>query len=187
MSQPRANNIILNFLKQRQGLLDGVVISGGEPTLQPGLFAFCQKLKELGYAVKLDTNGTRPDVIRGLLRAGLVDYIAMDIKAALVDYSLFTPKDSVASKIQKSIQLIMEFASAYEFRTTCIKPIINEASVRSIAEMIEGAMLYALQRLRKTRVLRPDFFENGRGTCEDSELHHLRSIALHFVKDCIIR
>ncbi len=181
------NNIILNFLKQRQGLLDGVVISGGEPTLQPGLFAFCQKLKELGYAVKLDTNGTRPEVIEKLLKAKLVDYVAMDIKADLSGYQVFTGREFASRTISKSIKIIMEQAPAYEFRTTCVKPFIDKAKIYNIAWMIKGAMMYALQRFHQTKVLSPEFFKNNDNTYTDCELQDLKSMVEPFVQNCIIR
>jgi pyruvate formate lyase activating enzyme len=181
-------DVISDFLHSRRGLLDGVVISGGEPTLQTGLFHLCGALKELGYAVKLDTNGSRPEVIHEILKAGLVDYIAMDFKAEPENYSLCTSRKAIAAHIRRSIEVIMELAPDYEFRTTCIKPLINTASMRVMAGIIKGAAFYALQRFKNEKVLAPDFFNDDYGRpCREFELDLLRSIALDFVETCVIR
>jgi pyruvate formate lyase activating enzyme len=176
-----------DFLEARKGFLDGVVISGGEPTHQTGLVGLCERVKHMGYPVKLDTNGSRPQVIAQLIDNGLVDYIAMDIKTDVFHYSTLTKKDIDPDDLFTSIQIIMESALAYEFRTTCVKPLVNAHVIQSIVKNIEGAMLYALQRFNNTEILHPEFFlESGAGY-DDAELMHLRSIAEPWVSRCIVR
>ena len=178
---------ILEFLKRRIGLLDGVVLSGGEPTLQKDLSSLCEKIKQLGYSIKLDTNGSRPQVIKRLIDNGLVDYIAMDIKTDPFDYSPLIAKNYNPDHIVASVQTIMESGLAYEFRTTCVKPIVNSHVIRKIAKIIKGATLYALQHFHNSRVLHPDFFQETSPEYSEDELMILKSIAEPWVKKCIIR
>jgi pyruvate formate lyase activating enzyme len=179
---------VLSLLQSRRAFLEGVVISGGEPTLQPDLQALCEKLKELEYSVKLDTNGSRPDVIRDLMAADLVDYIAMDIKTALSHYDSFTDDRCVPDCILESIHIIMEKAPAYEFRTTCVKPLVSMEAVEEICRLIRGADLYVLQQFRNENILCPEFFQGMEPSFTMDELEALQSIAagLH-VKKCVIR
>lgn len=180
-------NGVYDFLDNRKAFLDGVVISGGEPTLQKDLVLLCQKVKNMGYPVKLDTNGSRPKVLRQLIDEGLVDYIAMDIKTDPFNYSPLIKKDCKPDNIISSIRIIMESDLAYEFKTTCIKPIINKNVIESIARRIQGASLYALQKFQNTGVLHPEFFQENEESYDDSELLHLKSIAKPWVKRCIVR
>jgi pyruvate formate lyase activating enzyme len=132
---------IPSFLDSRRSLLDAVVISGGEPTLQPGLAMLCEKIKQLGYAVKLDTNGSRPRILQKLLGAGLIDYVAMDIKTDPAHYSPLIQTKGHPDRILESIRIIMDTAPAYEFRTTCVKPLINAAVIETIGRYPGGAAL----------------------------------------------
>jgi len=180
-------NGVYDFLDNRKTFLDGVVISGGEPTLQKDLVLLCQKVKNMGYPVKLDTNGSRPKVLKQLIEDGLVDYIAMDIKTDPFNYSPLIKKDCKPDNIISSIRIIMESDLAYEFKTTCIKPIINENVIESIARRIQGARLYALQKFQNTGVLHPEFFQENAESYDCDELLHLKSIAEPWVKKCIVR
>lgn len=134
------------FLKTRQGKLDGVVITGGEPTLQPDLKPFIQRVKELGFFVKLDTNGCNPDIIEDLINKKIVDYIAMDIKAPLEKYSNITNVNIDLDKIKQSIYLIMKSGIDYEFRTTVVKSQLTLDDFDKIALLINGAKKYYLQK-----------------------------------------
>ena len=126
MASPSLNGeAVFEFLERRKRFLDGVVISGGEPTLQKGLVCLCEKIKKMGYPVKLDTNGSRPKTVKKLVDEGLVDYIAMDIKTDPLHYPRSIKKDSDPDSILSSIQIIMNSALPYEFRTTCVKPIVE--------------------------------------------------------------
>ncbi len=178
---------VYDFLERRKGFLDGVVISGGEPTLDKGLFSLCENIKQMGYPIKLDTNGSQPQVIKQLIDEGLVDYIAMDIKTAPLHYSPGLGKDYDPARILPSIHTIMETAKAYEFRTTCVKSIVDEHSIAKIAKTIRGATLYALQHFRNGRVLHPEYFFENQGCYDEDGLRHLKSIAEPWVKNCIIR
>jgi pyruvate formate lyase activating enzyme len=180
---------ILEFLKKRKGFLDGVVISGGEPTIHDNLFPLCDKLKASGFPIKIDTNGSRPQVIQKLINDGLVDYIAMDIKTDPSRYFSFTNARFNPNNLLKSIQIIMESKIDYEFRTTCIKPLVNENVIQNISRLINGSMLYALQHFRDGKVLQPEFFQgniNAMGL-SDPEMALMQSIAKPWVQSCIVR
>lgn len=138
---------VSQLLAKRKGFLDAVVISGGEPTLQTGLGRFLEKLKGIGYKVKLDTNGTNPQVIESLIGNNLVDYIAMDIKAPFERYSEVCCTDVDAESIRRSIKVLMEGRIDYEFRTT-VAPGFDIEDIVSIAREIRGARKYVLQNYR---------------------------------------
>jgi pyruvate formate lyase activating enzyme len=182
------SSAVMDFLKSRRGLLDGVVISGGEPTLNPGLFDLCRAVKSLGYPVKLDTNGSRPEIIRQLLRRHLVDFIAMDIKAPLNEYHPFSPDPEIPGKLKKSVRLIMDAAPAYEFRTTCAAPFVNAKAIRTIAESIAGAACYVLQSLNRNAVCLDPVFNTGSppGLFEE-ELHKVKTLISSRVQRILIR
>ena len=136
---------VFEFLEKRKTILDGVVISGGEPTLSGGLLSLCENIKQMGYQVKLDTNGSQPEVIKRLIDDSLVDYIAMDIKTDPHHYPPLIQRDPEPDLLIESIHIIMASAPDYEFRTTCVRPIVDEQIIESIAATIEGAKRYALQ------------------------------------------
>lgn len=178
---------IYTFLQRRESLLDGVVISGGEPTLQSDLLSLCQIIKGLGYSVKLDTNGSHPEAIEMLLDKGVLDYIAMDIKTDPPGYSLFFQKNGHPEDILDSIHIVKGSGIPHEFRTTCVKPFVDRQTVGHISRLIDGSMLYALQRFNPKTVLHPDFFsETERGIDED-EMMILKAIAEKRVLKCIVR
>ena len=175
------------FLEKRKGFLDGVVISGGEPTLRKDLAHVCEKIKKIGFPVKLDTNGSRPKAVKRLIDDGLVDYIAMDIKGDPLAYSPLIAKEEEARGIIDSIRIIMESAPAYEFRTTCVRPIVDEDIIENIARLIRGAPLYALQRFNNTEVLNPSFFLKTGAVYGEEELVRMKALAEPWVKECILR
>ena len=138
---------ILDYLKSRVGLIDAVVISGGEPTLMPDLKEKIIKIKELGFSVKLDTNGTNPDVIKDLVESHLVDYVAMDIKNSLAMYPLTTgTKNPLLDKVQQSIKYLMISGVDYEFRTTLVDEFHDEKSIEEMGQLIKGANKLYLQK-----------------------------------------
>jgi pyruvate formate lyase activating enzyme len=161
------------FLETRVGLLDGVVISGGEPTLQPDLIPFCARLRALGYAVKLDTNGYRPDVLRAVLRAApggkggraAVDYVAMDFKAPLRKYGQAAGVQIDATLIEQSIQLLFESQVSFEFRTTVVPGLLDEQDVTQMAAYLAGKssdpaqVRYYLQQFVPRNTLDPALLE----------------------------
>ncbi len=137
-AEPVAKEEIYSFLKRRQGTLEGVVVSGGEPTLHEDLPQFLTDLKAMGYATKLDTNGTRPEMLRQLLDAKLLDYIAMDIKAPLEKYALITGVDFNPEVLKQSIDLIRQSGLEYEFRTTYDKEVLTDADISVITQRLNG-------------------------------------------------
>lgn len=144
------NEEILAFLKKRQGVLDGVAITGGEPTLMPGLADFMIQARELGYKIKLDTNGTRPEVLKSIVRGGLVDYVAMDIKNCREKYGETVGFDSSydLSPIDESIAFLMEGNIDFEFRTTVSKTYHTQEDIIKIGEWISGDEKYFLQQFK---------------------------------------
>lgn len=146
-----------NFLNTRVGILDGVVISGGEPTLMPDLIECMKKIKVLGFLVKLDTNGNRPEVIERALASGVVDYIALDIKTALDEYVTLTGKQTNKKNIARSIELLMRGKVEYEFRSTLIKQIHSPAILEHMAAQLRGAKRLFVQTFRPTNTLDPIF------------------------------
>ena len=130
---------LLDFLKSRVGILEGVCITGGEPTLQKDLPELLRAIKEMGYAVKLDTNGYRPDVMKALVEEGLVDYVAMDIKNSPERYALTCGIESDGfdlSRIEESMRFLMEGAVDYEFRTTVVKPLHDEEAIGAMGDWL---------------------------------------------------
>ena len=137
-AEPVAIEESYSFLNRRQGTLEGVVVSGGEPTLHEDLPSFMADLKAMGYATKLDTNGTRPDMLKSLLDAKLLDYIAMDIKAPLEKYSLITGVDFNPEVLKQSMDLIRQSGLEYEFRTTYDKEVLTDADISTITQRLDG-------------------------------------------------
>lgn len=136
---------LLAFLKKRQGLLDGVCITGGEPTLWPELPELIQQIKDLDYLIKLDTNGTNPALLEELLDKNLLDYIAMDIKAGPDNYTALTGIRMNLDNIKTSAELIRNWGKNYEFRTTVVSPLHSEQDFLDIAHWLRGARAYYLQ------------------------------------------
>ena len=139
---------ILAFLRKRLGVLDGVVISGGEPTLMPDLEDKIRAIKDLGYEVKLDTNGTNPDILKHLIDEGLIDYVAMDIKASLTKYPDIANIAVNTDKIVRSIELLKSNVVDYEFRTTLIDEYHNELDIIAISRLLNGAKRLYLQKFQ---------------------------------------
>lgn len=136
---------VLNFLRKRKGILEGVCITGGEPTLRPDLEDFIVKVKELGYPVKLDTNGYRPDVLKGLVERKRIDYVAMDIKSAPDIYGTSCGKEIDISVIKESVRYLLSGVIEYEFRTTLVKELHGIETIEKIGAWIAGADKYYLQ------------------------------------------
>ena len=139
-------DVFLEFLKKRQGKLDGVVITGGESTLQPDIEEFITEIKSMNFLVKLDTNGYKPEIIEKLLSKNLIDYIAMDIKGPLDKYSLITRREIDTNKIKQSIDIIMNANIDYEFRTTVLPIQIQIEDFEKIGNLIKNAKKYYLQK-----------------------------------------
>ncbi len=134
------------FLKTRQGKLDGVCITGGEPTLQPDLIEFIAKIKKMGFAVKLDSNGTRPDILQELFKKKLVDYVAMDIKASLNNYQKICGVKIDLERIKLSTDLIRNSGLDYEFRTTVVPGLHSVEEFKDVAKWLAGSQKYIIQK-----------------------------------------
>ncbi len=146
-----------DFLETRKGKLDGICITGGEPTLQSDLAEFIKKIKQLGFAVKLDSNGTRPEVLQKLLKNSLVDYVAMDIKASPENYARVCGVEANLEKIKKSVELIRDLADDYEFRTTVVPGLHSEEEFKEIADWLSGSRRYVLQAFQdQGKILDPE-------------------------------
>ncbi|MEK7170286.1 MAG: anaerobic ribonucleoside-triphosphate reductase activating protein [Patescibacteria group bacterium] len=176
---------ILSFLDMRKGLLDGVVITGGEPTMHRSLPAFMAKVKEKGFSVKLDSNGTNPAMLKKVITEKLVDYIAMDIKAPLQSYSKTVARPVDVGAIRESIRLIMASSVPYEFRTTLIKALTSPEDILNIGKEIKGAKAYYLQKFVSTKLLNPQF--RKKVTYTDEELTELQKKLTPYVSFCGIR
>lgn len=155
------------FLKKRKGFLEGVCLGGGEPTINKDLPNFIKKIKKLGYAVKLDTNGSNPEMLKDLIDpppllrpksgGGLIDYVALDIKAPKEKYEKITGRKVDIKKIEKSIKILKENKISYEFRTTVVPTILRKEDILKIAKWMKGASRYYLQNFRSEKTIDPKF------------------------------
>ena len=146
MSQPLiSEEVVFDHIKKRKGIIEGVCITGGEPTLQKDLEDFIKRLKDLGVLVKLDTNGYRPEITRKLMENGLIDYVAMDIKSSLDEYHIVSGVNLDTSLIKESVELLKNGPIDYEFRTTVVKELHSKETFEKIGELLSGAKQYFLQ------------------------------------------
>lgn len=175
-----------DFLHSRVGKLDGVVISGGEPTLHPDLPEFIKKIKEINFKVKLDTNGTNPAMLKKLIKAGLLDYIAMDIKAPADKYIAVTGSKIKLSKIRESIKIIKGSGLPYEFRSTIVPGLHDAEDIKKMGEMIQEADKWYLQIL-KSDIDLVDSKLKGTKPYSKKEMEEFKKIGAKFVKECGVR
>ncbi len=179
-------NSVLSFLRRRVAKLDGVVITGGEPLLQHDLVEFIERIKEIGYLIKLDTNGSYPEILKQLLAKNLIDYIAMDIKAPLEKYLNVVKTDAYTEKIMESVKIILNSNIDYEFRTTVVKDLLTEDDLICIAKLIRGAKRYVLQKFVISKIFDNSFASNVE-CFSDDELNTIRDEIKKYVSECIIR
>ncbi len=144
------------FLKERNGFLDGICITGGEPTIHSDLPKFIQKIKKIGFLIKLDTNGSNSEMLDGLVKNNLVDFIAMDITTSILKYREVGAGNMI-SQVQKSIDIIKNSNKDYEFRTTVAPRIVDEKDIKEIGEWLGGSKKIVLQQFRPEKVLEPSF------------------------------
>ena len=173
----------LKFLEDRKGFLDAVCITGGEPTLYNELKEFIAKIKQMGFLVKLDTNGSNPQILKELINNKMVDYIAMDIKAPLDRYEEIAKQNVDKEKIKQSVELLKSCGVDYEFRTT-VPPELDEKDFVAIGEWLRGAKRYFLQQFRTQKMLDKDYT----GKPYDKEkLEEFCGIMKQFVENCGVR
>lgn len=182
--------IFFKFLEKRKGKLEGVCISGGEPTIQSDILEFARKIKEKGFLVKLDTNGTRPLVLEKIISEKVVDFFAMDIKTSLSRYREITNISSSKfgvdeNEIKKSKEIIQKSGLPYEFRTTAVKGKHTMEVFEEIGEWIKGADMYLIQNFRNEKVLSAEY-KNEKGFSE-KELLEFKLLMGKYVKNCGIR
>ncbi|MFA5128866.1 MAG: anaerobic ribonucleoside-triphosphate reductase activating protein [Patescibacteria group bacterium] len=162
LSEIIEEKVFFDFLNSRHGLLDGVCITGGEPTLHPDLPEFIKKIRILGFLVKLDTNGTNPEMLKALIAEKMIDYISMDIKTLLQkeSYEKVAGATVDIENIKQSIGIIMQSGLEYEFRTTVVPGLHNEENILDLANFIRGAKKYYLQQFRSgEKIFSPEFRE----------------------------
>ena len=175
---------IFNFLKKRKNVLSGICITGGEPTLQPDLPEFIQKVRSLGYKIKLDTNGYCPEIIADLLTKNLLDYIAMDIKTGFSNYTKVSGVPNLNIKhIKDSISLIENSDIPYEFRTTAVKELHTETDFQEIALMLSSKSPYFIQSFKDSgNILTP-----GLSSCDTETLNNYLSVIKERIPNAILR
>lgn len=172
------------FLKSRQGDLDGVCVSGGEPTLQKDLPEFLQKIKDLGFSVKLDTNGTNPEMLETLIQSELLDYVAMDIKVSAEKYHILSNRNLNMENIKQSVRLIKNMDN-YEFRTTVIPKYHDIEELIAIAEWLRGSKKYFLQQFRPAKTLDLSFVSEP--TYSPAQLQEFCRILKPYYQHCAVR
>ena len=176
---------IFAHLNKRKGILDGVCITGGEPTLQPDLEDFIRQIKDLGYEVKLDTNGFAPKVLQKLLDAHLLDYVAMDLKATKEKYGLAVGIPALdISKIEESVEILLHCNIPYEFRTTVVKGIHEIEDFEAMAEWIAGCNAYYLQQFRDGDLIMK---ESGFSAFDVEEMQKMAEICGKHMKHVALR
>ncbi len=176
---------ILEFLESRIGKLDAVSITGGEPTLHKDLLDFMKKLKDMGFLIKLDSNGTNPNILQKALEKELVDYLAMDIKAPLDKYEKVTILPINIDDIKKSIEIIKNSGIDHEFRTTIVKTLLSKDDILEIGNTIAGAKRYYLQKFIATKTNDPKYLKET--TYSDEEFEELRAKITPKVEICKVR
>lgn len=175
---------LFSFLQKRRGILDGVCITGGEPLIHADIEPFLSRIKDLGFLVKLDTNGTFPSRLRTLCEGGLVDYVAMDIKNAPEKYPLTTAtKDGMLGEIQKSVSFLLEGTVPFEFRTTLVKGFHTVEDMKKIGQWIKGAERYFLQQFTDSG----DVLTEGLSAFSKEEEKALLDAVLPFVPSAALR
>lgn len=171
------------FLRGRKGILDGVAVTGGEPLLQPQLPVFLERIGEMGFQVKLDTNGSFFDRLQEVVAAGLVDYVAMDIKSSREGYAQAAGCKADMDSICKSVAYLLEGHVEYEFRTTAAKGIVNPQDFPRIAKWIQGAKRYFIQGF----VDSGDLLGTGASAYSKEEMEALRKSVLPYVPSAALR
>ena len=171
------------FLSKRRGVLDGVCVTGGEPTLYPDLPELLAQIRAMGYAVKLDTNGTNPQMLRRILEQGLADYVAMDIKGSPRQYPALCGGIDALDAVRQSAALLMGAGVDYEFRTTCVHPFHTPEDMALIGQWLTGAERYFLQGF----VDSGDMVGQGVWALSKKEMEALRQAVLPHIPDAQLR
>ena len=174
---------VLNFLNKRKNVLEGVCVTGGEPTLYSDLPEFIAKIKAMGYKVKLDTNGSNPKMLKQLVEGKLVDYVAMDIKAPVSEYNKVCGVQADTESVQQSVAYLKQGEIPYEFRTTVVKELHTKQDILEIGKWILGAENYYLQSYRET----DENICKGFSAMEKEELFELEEKLKKYIKNVKVR
>ena len=174
---------IFDYLKKRKGILDGVCVSGGEPFLQKDILAFLEKIKELGYSVKVDTNGTSPKQLKQAVERGLCDYVAMDIKNSPDKYAMTADADLDFESVKESVEFLLCGDVEYEFRTTITRELHTKEDMKEIGKLIKGAKKYFLQTFTDSGNLVGD----GMSAYTPDEMRELADAVREYVPAVIVR
>lgn len=176
---------IFDFLNKRKKYLEGVCITGGEPTIQKDILEFIEKIKKMGFKVKLDTNGSKPEIIEKLINERIIDYISMDLKGPLEKYKIITGVELEIEKILKSVELIKNSEIDYEFRTTIVKSQISIGDFEEIGKIIKSCKKYFLQKFIQSKHVDKDFVKEE--TYTDEEFEIIKNIIKKYVTFCEVR
>lgn len=174
---------LLDFLQTRKGKLDGVCVSGGEPTLQADLPELLWEIRRLGFSVKLDTNGTAPKLLQEILQQGLVDYVAMDVKNSPMKYTETCGGVPCLEQVERSVSLLMSSGLAYEFRTTVCAPLHSSEEIKQIGAWLQGASCYVLQQF----VDSGELLGKGLRPLSRLQMEELRQSVLPYIPNTQIR
>lgn len=177
---------VLSFLEKRKNVIDGLVISGGEPLLQSDIISFCENVKKIGYLIKIDTNGSFPDKLELLVNKGLVDYIAMDVKAPKNKYIALCGKNVDLEWIQDSIDLIRTSGIDYEFKTTFVPDLLVKEDIVEIGKWLNGSLTYFLQQFKNDTSTLSSDLENKKPYPKEYLLEVLEAVK-PFFKQCFVR
>ncbi len=169
------------FLESRVGLLDAIVVSGGEPTIHPDLPDFFRKIKDMGFLTKLDTNGTNPDMVQKLINEKLIDFVAMDIKATPEKYEKTVSAQVNTDDLIRTKELIMNSNIDHEFRTTVIQEFHTESDIKEIAQLAKGCHLYSIQNFRPAKTLDQNFSQYH--PCTKDQLETFKHIAEQYIEN----
>lgn len=177
---------VMTFLAKRKRVLEGVCVTGGEPTIHKNLPLLLKKITSMGFLAKLDTNGTNPEMLKKVIEKGIVDYVAMDIKAPLEKYLFAVNADINIEKIKESIRILMDSKIEYEFRMTLIPKFVDIKSFKEVCEMLKGAKRFYIQQFEKGNDMIDDSFKAEK-VYTDEELEKFLEIAKEYFKVCGIR
>ena len=175
---------VLAFLRSRVGRLDGVVISGGEPTVHEGLPELTRSIKQMGFDVKLDTNGTHPSMVRNMIQEGTIDFVAMDVKGPLEKYVEIAARPINLDAIIESVRLLIDSGVCHEFRTTIVREQLCVDDFEKIGQLVRGASRFALQHFRTGKTISPKFSQYH--TFSDDEFAAAKKIMERYVTECVI-
>jgi pyruvate formate lyase activating enzyme len=177
---------LFQFLESRKGKLDAVVVTGGEPTMHADLPDFLKKIKAMGFKLKLDTNGTNPEMLKKVLKEEVVDYLAMDLKCDQSGYEAASGVKFDFGKIEESVKIIRASGLPYEFRTTCVPGFLNKEAVENIGRFIEGSPAWYLQNFKSDADM-IDSCLKGKPGFSPKEMEEFAAIGKKYVKACEVR